>query len=132
MEVLSEVVALNPDNTDASLSIANVYNAQGETAKAEAVYLSILEKNPGQQDVIWYNIGVNAFNNNKRPEAAQAFEKSIAANKKNSDAHKMLGYTLVGLGKSKEAIPHFETYLKLENGPDAQEVAAILEQLRKG
>ena len=132
MEVLEEVVALNPDNTDASLAMANVHNAQGETAKAEAIYLSILEKNPGQQDVIWYNIGVNAFNNDKRAEAAQAFEKSIEANKKNSDAHKMLGYTLVGLGKPKEAIQHFEAYLKLENGPEAQQVAAILEQLRKG
>ncbi len=132
MEVLEEVVALNPDKTDASLSMANVHNAQGNTAKAEAIYRSILEKNPGQQDVIWYNIGVNAFNNDKRDEAAQAFEKSIEANKKNSDAHKMLGYTLVGLGKHKEAIQHFEAYLKLENGPEAQQVAAVLEQLRKG
>ena len=132
MEVLEKVVALNPDNTDASLAMANVHNVQGDTAKAEAIYRSILEKNPGQQDVIWYNIGVNAFNNDKRDEAAQAFEKSIEANKKNSDAHKMLGYTLVGLGKTKEAIPHFEAYLKLENGPEAQQVAAVLEQLRKG
>ncbi len=132
MQVLEEVVALNPDNTDAWLAMANVYNAQDQTAKAEAIYLSILEKNPGQQDVIWYNIGVNAFNNDKRDEAAQAFEKSIEANKKNSDAHKMLGYTLVGLGKNKEAIQHFEAYLKLEKGPEAQQVAAVLEQLRKG
>lgn len=130
LEVLQEVVALNPDNTDAWLAMANVRNAQGEMAEAEAIYLSILEKNPGQQDVIWYNIGVNAFNNNNRSEAAQAFEKSIEANKKNSDAHKMLGYTLVGLGKQKEAIASFETYLKLEHGPEAQEVAALLEQLR--
>jgi tetratricopeptide (TPR) repeat protein len=132
MEVLTEVMALNPENTDAALAMADVYNLRGETADAEAIYLSILEKNPGQQDVIWYNIGVNAFNNDNRAEAAQAFEKSLEANKKNSDAHKMLGYTLVGMGKPKEAIPHFEAYLKLEKGPDAEQVAAVLEQLRKG
>jgi len=132
MEVLQEVVALNPDNTDASLAMANVHNAQGETAKAEAIYRFILEKNPGQQDVIWYNIGVNALNNNKNAEAAQAFEKSIEANKKNSDAYLRLGYVLLGLDRREEAIRHFETYLKLENGAEAQQVVVFLEQLRKG
>jgi tetratricopeptide (TPR) repeat protein len=117
-EILQEVMVLNPDNTDAALAVADVYNAQGDTAKAEEIYRQILEKNPGQTDIIWYNIGVNAFNNDQHSEAVQAFKKSIEANKKNSDSHKMLGLALVGMG--------------LEKGPEAQQIAAYLEQLRKG
>jgi tetratricopeptide (TPR) repeat protein len=131
-EVLTEVRVLNPENTNAALIMADVYNAQGKSAEAEAIYLEILELNPGQTDVIWYNIGVNAYNAGNRAEAATAFEKSLEANKKNPDSHKMLGYTLVGLGKIDEAIPHFETYLKLEKGAEAQQVQAFLDQLKKG
>jgi tetratricopeptide (TPR) repeat protein len=131
-EVLTEVRALNPENTNAALLMADLYNSQGKSAEAEEVYRQILELNPGQQDVIWYNIGVNAYNAGNRAEAATAFEKSLDANKKNPDSHKMLGYTLVGLGKIDEAIPHFETYLKLEKGPEAQQVQAFLDQLKKG
>jgi tetratricopeptide (TPR) repeat protein len=132
-EVLEEVRMLNPENTDAALALADVHNALGDSSKAEAIYRTILDSNPGQEDIIWYNIGVNAYNAGKRPEAAQAFEKSIAANKKNSDSHRMLGYTLVGMGEFDKAIPHFEAYLKLnKKGPYAEEVTAFLVQLQKG
>ena len=131
-ELLQEVLEINPDHTDAALAIADVFNAQKQPAKAEEVYRQILEKNPGQEDVIWYNIGVNAFNAGHKDEAADAFERSLAVNKKNPESHKMLGYTLVGLGKFQEAITHFEAYLKLEKGAEAEQVAVYLEQLKKG
>ena len=132
MEILNEVVALNPENTDAYLALADVHNQLGETAEAEAIYKQILMASPGQEDVIWYNIGVNAYNADNKSEAASAFAKSLDANPKNPEAHKMLGYTLVGLGKTDEAIPHFEKYLKLEpKGVDADTVSGIVTALKQ-
>lgn len=132
-EVLLHVVELNPENTDAYLVLADSYNQMGNNAKAEEIYKMILDRSPGQEDIIWYNIGVNAYNKDNRDAAAQAFENSLKANPKNSDAHKMLGYTLVGLGRNDEAIPHFESYLKLDpKGPDAETVKSMVAALKAG
>ena len=143
MEILTEVITLNPENTDAFMALADVHNQLAhksdsasvraeETAKAEAIYKQILTQSPGQEDVIWYNIGVNAYNADNKSEAASAFQKSLNANPKNPEAHKMLGYTLVGLGKTDEAIPHFEKYLKLEpKGGDVDTVNGMLTALKQ-
>jgi tetratricopeptide (TPR) repeat protein len=132
-QILVQVIELNPENTDAYLALADVHNQLGNTKKAEEIYRMILDRNPGQADVIWYNIGVNAYNQNNREAAAQAFAKSIEADPKNADAHKMLGYTLVGLGKVSEAIPYFEKYLKLDpKGADAATISAVLASLKRG
>jgi len=130
MEVLTEVAELYPENTDAFLALADVHNQMGETAKAEEVYRQILASNPGQEDIIWYNIGVNAYNANNKAEAASAFEKSIEANPRNPEAHRMLGYTQMGLGDPEGAASHFKSYLKLEpKGEFVPEVKAFLAQI---
>jgi len=128
--ILEEVVRVNPDNTDAYLAMADAYNQMKQPAKAEEIYKKILAKSPGQEDVIWYNIGVNAFNADRREAAAEAFQKSVAANPKNPDAHYWLANCLYGLGQNKEAAVHYRAYLKLEpKGGYASDVAALLKQI---
>jgi len=128
--ILDEVVRVNPENTDAYLAMADAYNQMKQPAKAEEIYKKILAKSPGQEDVIWYNIGVNAFNADRREAAAEAFRKSVEANPKNSDAHYWLANCLYGLGQNKEAATHYKTYLKLEpKGGYAGDVAALLKQI---
>ena len=128
--ILDEVVRVNPENSDAYLAMADAYNQMKQPAKAEEIYKKILAKSPGQEDVIWYNIGVNAFNADRREAAAEAFKKSVEANPKNSDAHYWLANCLYGLGQNKEAAVHYRAYLKLEpKGGYAGDVTALLKQI---
>ena len=128
--ILDEVVRVNPENTDAYLAMADAYNQMKQPAKAEEIYKKILAKSPGQEDVIWYNIGVNAFNADRREAAAEAFRKSVDANPKNSDAHYWLANCLYGMGQNKEAAAHYRAYLKLEpKGGYAGDVTALLKQI---
>lgn len=132
LELLNEVIRVNPENTDAYMAIANTYIQMKQPLKAEEVYKKILDKNPGQEDVIWYNIGVNAFNADKKDAASDAFRKSVAANSKNSDSHYMLANCLYGMGNNKEAVEHYEAYLKLEpKGKFAEDVKGILKAIKK-
>jgi tetratricopeptide (TPR) repeat protein len=107
---LERYVGWVPNDLEAKKALAQLYRATGKTDKAKALEQELLASGAGQgggpggagvgsQDI--NNIGVNLYNEKKYSEAAEAFEKAIAAEPYNRDALSNLS----------------NTYLALKNGP---------------
>jgi tetratricopeptide (TPR) repeat protein len=129
---LEELLTAEPNNAQAISLLAEVYRLKGDKAKQEEMYRRLTEADPSHADLAFYNLGVQAYNANRREEAASNFQKAIEINAKNADAHLMYGYCLIGMGKIPDAVSHFQQYLALEPaGKHADEAKQMVASLKK-
>lgn len=114
---------IRPDQADAYNALANLYNAQKKfneaaEASAQAQKLGAAAGASGASASTAFNQGVIYWNAQKVAEARKQFEEAVRLDPTMADAHYWLGMATVNEGKLEEAVPHFETYLKL--APDGQ------------
>ena len=129
---LEELLVEDPDNAAALSQLADIYRRKGDTAMQQDAYRRLVEADPENADVTFFNLGAIAFNAGRREEAAAHFEKALETNPNHAGAHFQLGTCLVGMGQFPQAVSHFETYLSLE--PDGEHVSAakgMIAQLSK-
>lgn len=128
---LEQILAAEPNNTSALSQLADIYRQKGDRAKQEETYRRLVEADPTNADVTFFNLGAIAINANRREEAAANFRKALEINPKHAEAHLQLAYCLVGMGKMAEALPHFEQYLALEpNSKRSGEVKSLISKLK--
>jgi tetratricopeptide (TPR) repeat protein len=124
---LEELLAVEPTNAQAISQLAEAYRLKGDKVKQAEMYRRLTEADPAHADLAFYNLGVQALNANRREEAATNFQKALDINPKHAGAHLQLGYCLFGMGKTPEAVAHFQEYLTLEpDGKDAPEVKHLI------
>lgn len=124
---LEELLAVEPTNAQAISQLAEAYRLKGDKVKQAEMYRKLTEADPAHADLAFYNLGVQALNANRREEAATNFQKALDINPKHAGAHLQLGYCLFGMGKTPEAVAHFQEYLTLEpDGKDAPEVKQLI------
>jgi tetratricopeptide (TPR) repeat protein len=69
---------------------AQLADAGGDVAKAEALYKSVLRNSPNDADT-WYRLGNLYANNNRPTEAAIAYERTLVADNSHARAWHNLG-----------------------------------------
>ena len=136
-EALKKAVELKPDNVNALMQLAAVYNSQrkfdlaAEASANAAKYSAAAPGATGANAEALYNQGVTLFNGGKFAEAKTAFEGATKADPKLAVAHYQLGMTALNLGDFALAVSSLEQYLALDpNGPKAAEVKASLPTLK--
>jgi tetratricopeptide (TPR) repeat protein len=137
-EAYKKAIEVKADDVNAYNGLASLYNAQrkfddAQKASAKAAELSA-GSSPlagGNADAL-FNQGVVLWNSGKIPEAKEAFQQAVKANPNLAEAHYQLGMALVSTGSTADAVPEFETYLKLApTGPNAATAKSLLDTLKK-
>ena len=127
LEMVSELV---PEKAEVYWKLAEIYDLRGEPEKASAQYERFAQANPGEADLAYYNIGVEAFNQRKREKAILAFRKALEVNPEHAEAHRQIGYCLIGMGEFPGAVGHFDRYIELKpNGRHVAEIRQVIAQL---
>jgi predicted O-linked N-acetylglucosamine transferase (SPINDLY family) len=88
--------------------VALAHHVKGELSKAESLYRSILERNPGHADSMHF-LGVIAQQMGRHEIAVALISDSIKLKSSKVEAHFNLGISLFNLGRYEEAI---ETYTR--------------------
>src|SRR4029078_9360035 len=73
--------------------------------------------------ILFYNIGVKAWNENRGKDATKAYQKAVEIDANYAQAHRELARALMAQTDFKGALAHFQEYLKLEpKAADAKEI----------
>jgi tetratricopeptide (TPR) repeat protein len=134
-----QALSIDPNFSQGYAGLVNVYNAQrkfdeaekmaAEQAKAEAAAGGATG---GASASALFNQGIIFWNASKIPEAKKAFEDAVKADPNLADAHYWLGMASLNQGMLAEAVPAFETYLKLApTGQYAEQAKGVLSQIKK-
>jgi tetratricopeptide (TPR) repeat protein len=91
--------------------VALDYVLLGDFIDADKWLTQALQWNPGDSQG-WYELGRTKYNENRFPEAIDAFLKCLASDPKNVKAEENLGLTYAGLGRDSEAIAAYQTAIQ--------------------
>ncbi len=107
----------HPDHTDARFLLGELAEYQGDFAKARACYQKVLHLNP-KHSAAWYRLGMvlQGHYPQELTEAMQAFEKAVALDASNADAHYQLALLHNDAGSESLAEDILHRVLQLEPG----------------
>lgn len=129
LEYTNKAIELKKDYASAHFLAAQVYDRQGN--RARAIEKTIETKNLSPQDIgVRYQLGLLYYFDNQLDAARGEFASAVTLNPKYSNARYFLGLINDKLGDRPGAIAQFEEVVKLN--PDNQEVKKVLENLRAG
>jgi tetratricopeptide (TPR) repeat protein len=113
LENLLKAKEIEPDNTDISTKMGNIYFQTGDYEKAEKAYNDAA--NTGSDSSEIYNNIASTFAARGQNDKAEAFyKKSVKKNPKFHDGYKNLGYLYMREKKYDKAIINFEKAFKLK------------------
>lgn len=129
---LEKTSAINPQKPEPLMSLAAAYEAKGDKAKADEMYEKVAAIDPRNAAILFYNVGVKAWNENRGKEAVSAYQKAVEKDPNYAQAHRELARALMAQQDFKGALAHFQEYLKLEpKAPDAKEIQDNIALLKK-
>jgi tetratricopeptide (TPR) repeat protein len=108
-------LAVNPNLTQASINLIQLYGRAGQADKAEQHYKSLVARHSNLAEA-HYNYGVLLTEQNRLAEAAQAFQRSLQLNPYHADSHHNYAALIEREGKLDEAATHYRQ--ALANKPD--------------
>ncbi len=118
--LLQQIIQANPKLSGAHLNLGLVYRAQQENKRAEQAFNNAIAANHTNLDA--YNqLAILQREAGNFAAAETNYKKALSVWPYHPDSHKNIGilYDLY-LGRSAEALPHFEAYLALTGGEDKQ------------
>jgi len=115
-----KALELKPDYSDAMVHLSNALVNSGRGA--EAAELMAKSGGGGSDAKLLIQQGIILFNTGKPAEAAEVFQKLVAADPALPEPYFYLGNIAVGQGKTAECISFLEKYLSM-NPTNAQNVA---------
>ena len=132
LAVLDKAATIDPSKPDAMMLMASIYEKRKDTAKAQEMYEKVRAIDPRNAAILFYNVGVKAWNENRAQDAAQAFKKSIEIDPNYPQSHRELARALMGVQDFQGALGQFQEYLKLNpNAPDSKEIKDNIALLKK-
>jgi len=130
------ITAIDPQDAEAWVSLADLYARSGQSAQSEAAFEKVVTLDPARAPQVFYNIGALALNKPDRTnadvqKAISAFQRVIELKPDHVQAHKQLGFALLGTGDRAGAKVELEQYLRLTpNAPDAAQIQTLLRTLK--
>jgi tetratricopeptide (TPR) repeat protein len=129
---LDKAIAINPQKPEPLMLLASAYEQKGDKAKADEIYQKVAAIDPRNAAILFYNVGVKAWNENRGKDATQAYQKAVEIDPNYAQAHRELARALMSQQDFKGALVHFQEYLKLEpKAPDAKEIQDNIALLKK-
>lgn len=129
---LDRAVTLDPSKPDTYMTLASVYERRGDAAKAEEMYKKVAAIDPHNAAVLFYNVGVRAWNENRPKEAITAYGKALEIDPAYAQTHRELAKVLMAQQDFGGAVKHFQEYLRLNpTASDAKEIQESLALLKK-
>jgi tetratricopeptide (TPR) repeat protein len=89
---------LDPNNQEATRSLARLYTKMGDCERAQDIYRKALIKTP-RDGTLWYDLGLCYHRKRDFPESARCFTKALELEPENRDYMKKLGFTLAWMGQ---------------------------------
>lgn len=106
---------------------AQLADAGGEVAKAEALYKAVLRNSPNDADT-WYRLGNLYANNNRPTEAAIAYERTLVADNSHARAWHNLG--IIRLRQAYASLLQAQITVNADD-PLAERIDTTLDELSK-
>jgi tetratricopeptide (TPR) repeat protein len=129
---LEKASSINPQKPEPLMALASAYSQKGDKAKSDEMYQKVAAIDPRNAAILFYNVGVKAWNEKRNKDAAQAYQKAVEIDPKYAQAHRELAVALMSQQDFKGALAHFQEYLKLEpKAPDAKEIESNIALLKK-
>lgn len=129
--LLQKVIAENNSLSGAHLNLGVVYRAQGDAKRAEQSFNNAITANSNNVDA--YNqLAILKREAGDFAAAEANYQKALSVWAFHPDSHKNIAilYDLY-MGKSAEALPHYEAYLQLLGGEDKQAASWIADLQRR-
>ena len=104
---------VSPDDAVTLQMLALIFYQNGDNQKAEQTFKLALKKDPNDW-TLWVNYGNLLWNQEKRGEAAEAYEQSIDINPHYSLGQFNMGNVFYGKGDYKQARYHYEQAVELD------------------
>ncbi|MET0385376.1 MAG: tetratricopeptide repeat protein [Polyangiales bacterium] len=115
-------IELDPTLANALTNLGNLMFKRDRLDEAEVLYVRAL-KLDAEQPEAHYNLGFLLFDRGDAAAAIESFERALSSDPAFADAHFNLAMALQELGRTEEARPHWETYLKLDHDSQWAEIA---------
>jgi len=132
-EAVALILTHNPDRprstAEAYDELGNVFSANGDHARAAAVFKKAVNLAPSDKNVR-YKLAMALGQQNRRPEAIEEFTALLAIDPDNADAHYNLAMALAGEARWDEAVQHLERVVEVD--PEDTEAKAALDKARDG
>ena len=123
------VVAIDPTYAAAWNNLGLLLHRMGRHDEAHASYVAALEQDGGCCEAV-YNLGSLAEDRSDLEEAVRCYRRALTMSPDYADAHFNLAGVLSRLGRSDDAVAHWQRYLELDAGsPWARIAQAHLEVL---
>lgn len=140
LDAYKKVLAINPNEAAIYNQMGNIYGAEKKIPEATDALTKAAQLDPTMAAKAYYNMGANLVNAGNSDQAADFFQKAIAADPNYADAHYQLGICLIGKAqvdkKTGKITPppgtadEFQKYLQLKpDGPFAQSSKDMLASL---
>lgn len=131
-----KAIELQPNDASLHNNLAITYGSARKIDEAKAEIMKAVQLDPTSAGKSYYNIGAMLVNSGQADQAADMFQKAIAADPNYADAHYQYGIVLIGkaqVDKNGKVTPpagtaeHFQKYLELKpDGPFAQSSKEML------
>ena len=129
---LDKASSINPQKPEPLMALASAYAQKGDKAKSDEMYQKVAAIDPRNAAILFYNVGVKAWNENRGKDATQAYQKAVEIDPNYAQAHRELGRALMAQQDFKGALAHLQEYLKLEpKAADAKEIQDNIALLKK-
>ena len=102
------------EDLDQLLSLGTEYLAAGDPQRAFDTLKRVADSDSEDSEVLWFNLGLAAYQIESWEEAVTAFRRSVLKNADRAEAHSRLAMALVQLERCEEAVPAFQAGLELE------------------
>ncbi|MBL8142524.1 MAG: tetratricopeptide repeat protein [Acidobacteria bacterium] len=134
---MKKAMEMKPDAPEPYRVLRDIYNNQKKFDDAANMAAEAAKRTPatpggtGANAADLYNQAVTFWNANKYAEAKTALAEALAADPNHAEAHFLKGTAHLNAGELKDALTHFEAYIKVApTGPKAKEAEMFVTQLK--
>ncbi len=133
LETYQRVLSIKPDYAKVYNNIAHIYLKLGDRKKAIESLNEAIKLNQGDANIL-VNLGVIYLSDGELYSAVNLLERAVALKPKWTVPYRHLGMVYLKVGQINKAKELWEKALKLapKGDPVAQEIAKLLEELKKG
>jgi tetratricopeptide (TPR) repeat protein len=121
-EAFRHAVSVSPQYPEAYFQLGNVLREQGRLEAAEEVYRIAIAQNPSPA-AAWYNLADIQEERGNLELAIDSLYEALRVLSSFADAHFNLAIFLERAGRQREAVKHWEAYLRLDSGSQWTEIA---------
>ena len=120
ISLYEEILEVDPEYAAAYINLGTIHFHLKQYARAEELYRRATAADPGYV-LAFFDLG-NVLDELQRPdESIAAYQKAVALSPRYADAHYNLALAYERKGQRRQALRHWQAYLKLDNaGPWAE------------